>query len=291
MGSIILQIIFAGTTIGMIYALVALGFHLIYKGTGVINFAQGEFLLLGSMLMWFFWVNIGFNVFLAFLLTIVCSTLAAILVERVTFAPLRNQPHLTLIMVLLAVAALYTHGMLFAFGNNPLSVPSFLSKTSLSIFGAGVHSQAILVAVIFILSLFGVHFLFTRTMWGRSMVATMINKEGAKIIGVNVDLVSLYAFALSAAVSAAAGALIAPISGAYYARGFIWSVKGFTAAIVGGIETTIGVIVGGLLVGLIEMFLATVFSADLAEMFLFIMLIVTLWIKPAGLLGIREAKK
>lgn len=285
LGSTILQVIFAGVTVGMIYSLIALGFHLIYKGTGIVNFAQGEFALLGSMLMWFFWVKLGLNGFVSFGLTITGSILFAVMAERVMFAPLRKQPHLTLVMVLLAVATLYTQGMLFAFGHDPVSIPPFFGKGSLQVLGAGLSSQTLFVASVFIISLFMVQTLFTKTMWGRSMVATMINEEGAKLVGINVDLVSLYAFGLSAALSGAAGALVAPITGAYYAKGFVWCVKGFTAGMVGGIETTMGVVVGGLLVGLVEISIAVFASPELADISVFAVLIMILLIRPAGIMG------
>ena len=288
MGSTILQVVFAGVSVGMVYALIALGFHLIYKGTGVINFAQGEFALFGSMLMWFFWVRLGLNGFLSFVLTVSCATLTAVIAERVVFAPLRHQPHLALVMVLLGVSTLYTQGMLFAFGHDPLSVPLFSGKNSLVIFGAALSPQTLWVAGIFVISLFLVQVLFTKTMWGRCMVATMINEEGAKIIGINVNLVSLYAFGLSAALSGAAGALVAPITGAYYSKGFIYCIKGFTAGMVGGIETTTGVVVGGLLVGLIEIFIAVSASPELAEISVFAVLILILLIRPDGIIGIRR---
>lgn len=281
----VLQVLFAGVTVGMIYALIALGFHLIYKGTGVINFAQGEFALLGSMLMWFFWVHLKINGLIAFPLAVACGVLAAVLIERITYNPLRSHPHLNLVLVLLAVATIYTQGMLISFGHDPLSIPSFWGEKPLDIFGAYLNPQAVWVAGVFVVSLVLVQLLFTKTMWGRSMVATMINAQGARIIGINVDLVSFYVFALSAAIAAGAGAMIAPITGAYYSRGMIWTIKGFTAGIVGGMDRTVGVVVGGLLVGIIEISVAVLASNDLAEVFVFLILIVILLIRPSGILG------
>jgi hypothetical protein len=162
----------------MVYALIALGFHLIYKGTGVINFAQGEFALFGSMLMWFFWVKLGLNGFLSFMLTVSGTTLTAIIVERAVFAPLRHQPHLTLVMVLLGVATLYTQGMLFAFGHDPLTVPLFTGKT-LIILDAALSPQTLGLRV-FLLS----HFPWFRYSLPRQCGplhgATMINEEELK---------------------------------------------------------------------------------------------------------------
>lgn len=231
----IFQYLITGITIGSIYAMVAIGFNIIYNVTDIINFAQGEFVMLGGMIMVLFHVSLGVPVVFAFLITIIFVTLVGVIVDRFAIRPIRKPTVLTLIIATIAVSILLKGAAMFAWGKDPLDLPAFTGRTPIQLFGAVIQPQylwiiGLLVTIVVALTLF-----FEKTIIGKAMRACADNPNAASLVGINVKKMILLSFSLSAAIGAIAGIVITPISLMEYDRGAMLAIKGFSAVILGGL--------------------------------------------------------
>jgi branched-chain amino acid transport system permease protein len=280
----LIQFLLVGLTLGSIYALVAVGFVLIYNVTGILNFTQGEFCMLGAMLAVTF-VRLGINLVPASFLAVVAVVLVAVLLERAAISSARKATPLTLIFVTLGAAIVIRGVALLFFGTEPYTLPVFQNIRPLQLAGAAVtwaSLSALAVAIIVVLSVF---YLLERTMAGKALRACMINRLAAQLMGISPQLMSLLAFALSAAVGAVAGIIIAPITLAVYDMGLMLSLKGFIAATLGGLASAPGAIAGGLLLGVLEALGAGYIGSGYKDVAAFIVLLVVLFVRPEGLFG------
>ena len=287
----IFQYLITGITIGSIYAMVAIGFNIIYNVTDIINFAQGEFVMLGGMIMVLFHVSLGVPVVFAFLITIIFVTLVGVIVDRFAIRPIRKPTVLTLIIATIAVSILLKGAAMFAWGKDPLDLPAFTGRTPIQLFGAVIQPQylwiiGLLVTIVVALTLF-----FEKTIIGKAMRACADNPNAASLVGINVKKMILLSFSLSAAIGAIAGIVITPISLMEYDRGAMLAIKGFSAVILGGLGSFPGAIIGGLLIGIIESLGAGIISSGYKDAFALIVLFGVLFFKPSGLLGNIEISK
>ncbi len=287
----LLQFLISGLTSGAIYALIALGFTIIYNATEVINFAQGEFVMLGAMFMATFFGKWGWPLPLAFAAAVALTSLVGILVERLTIYPARRADTITLIIITIGVSILLKGVAMFVWGKDALAVPTFLGEHPIKIFQATVAPQSLLVLGLSILAVVVLEIFFRRSLYGKAMRACAANRLAAKLIGIRVDPLVLFAFALSAGISALAGAVIAPITFATYDMGTMLGLKGFSAAVLGGLTSSTGAVVGGFLLGIIEALAAGFLSSAYKDAVAFIILLLMLFIRPEGLLGAKETKK
>jgi len=288
LASQLLQYVITGLTVGSIYAMVALGFNIIYNVTEIINLAQGEFVMLGGLVMVFFHVTLGFSVFLAFPLTVILVTLVGILMDRLGIRPIRQPSVLTLIIATIAVSFIIKGTAMFIWGKNPYDLPAFSGRVPVQFFGAIIQPQYFWVIGFLILVVILLTFFFEKTIVGKAMRACADNPDAASLVGVNVGRMILISFALSAGIGAVAGITMTPISLMEYDRGAMLAVKGFGAGVLGGLGSFPGAILGGLILGTIESLGAGLIHSGYKDAFALIVLLAVLFFKPSGLLGNLE---
>ena len=287
----LVQYLFTGVTVGSIYAMVAVGFNIIYNVTDIINFAQGEFVMLGGLIMVFFTVTAGLPLPLAFVLTIVAVTAVGALMERFTINPLKNASVLTMIIVTIAVSILFKGIAMFVWGKDPYIFPPFSGSKPLFVFGAAIQTQTLWVLFLTAVMVVLMTIFFKKTRYGKAMLACADDPEAARLVGIKVNTMILISFALSAAIGAVAGAVITPISLMEYDRGALLALKGFGAAVLGGLGSFYGAVVAGVLLGIIESMCAGLVSSGYKDAVALILLLLVLYIRPSGLFGNVEASK
>lgn len=290
-GSTGLQWILSGLTVGSIYALVAMGFSIIYSSTRVINFAQGEFSMLGGMLMYSIYMRTGVPLALAFLISVLIVTLIGAGLERATIHPLRNQGVISVIIVTIGLSIFIRAAAKLIWGSEPVKIASFSGDNPIRFLGASVVPQSFWVFGLTLLAFVLVFLFFNRTMLGKGMRAAAANPDAASLMGISSSTSSLVAWTMAAALGAAAGIVVAPISFAYYNVGTMLGLKGFSSAILGGLGSAPGAVVGGLILGVLETIVAGVFPSGYKDAVAFLILILVLLIRPEGLLGRSEAVK
>jgi branched-chain amino acid transport system permease protein len=291
LASQLLQYLITGLTVGSIYAMVAIGFNIIYNVTEIINLAQGEFVMLGGLIMVFLHVAAGLPIFLAFPLTIIVVTLVGMLLDRLAIRPIRQPSVLTLIIATIAASIIIKGIAMFIWGKDPFDLPAFSGRSPIDFFGAVIQPQyfwviGFLIVTVVLLTLF-----FEKTIIGKAMSACADNPDAASLVGINVKQMILLSFSLSAAIGAVAGIILTPIALMDYNRGAMLAVKGFGAVVLGGLGSFPGAILGGLVLGTIESFGAGLIHSGYKDAFALIVLLAVLFIKPSGLLGSVEITK
>ncbi len=287
----LLQYLITGITIGSIYAMVALGFNIIYNVTEIINFAQGEFVMLGGLIMVSIGTALGLPFFLAFPLTVALVTVVGVLLDSGAIRPMKKPSVLTLIMATIAASIVIKGVAMFAWGKNPYDLPAFSGREPVHLFGAAIQPQSLWVMGFLILVVIALTLFFERTIWGKAMSACADNPTAARLVGIKVRRMVLLSFALSAAIGAVAGIVITPISLMEYDRGAMLAVKGFGAVVLGGLGSFPGAVLGGLILGLIESFGAGLISSAYKDAFALVLLLAVLFVKPSGILGSIEVTK
>jgi branched-chain amino acid transport system permease protein len=285
------QILLTGITNGAIYALIAIGFVVIYNVTGIINFAQGQFTMLGAMIVVSL-STMGMNILLASIITIIIVAIIGVLFYRLTLFPLRNNQNiLTTIMVTMGVGMVISGISLVIWGTNSRTLPPFTKGNSLSIFNASITPQALWIIGICIAVIIGMFILFDKTYFGISIRACMSNQRASKFMGIPTERMALIAFALSAGLGALAGIVMAPATFAQYNMGMMLGLKGFVAAVLGGLTGAPAAIVGGFTLGIIESLGAGYISSSYVDFIAFAALIIIMIFLPNGILGKNMQKK
>ncbi|HOV79520.1 MAG TPA: branched-chain amino acid ABC transporter permease [Bacillota bacterium] len=286
----ILQFFFSGLTLGSIYALIALALVTTYNITGILNMAQGEFVALGALTACSLSAA-GLPLAAAFILSILITTAAGGILERAAINPVRNASNITLIIITIGISITLRGLALLIWGTDPYSLPSFTRGGPLQVLGAAVNSQSIWIFGLLAVTVSGLFAFMERTYWGKAVRACVINRMAARLMGINPHILSFAAFAASGALGAAAGIFITPITLATYDMGFTLGLKGFVAAIIGGINNVGGAIIGGLLLGVLEIFGAGLISSGLKDAVALIVLIAVLLIRPEGIIGAVSGRK
>ena len=284
------QFTFSGVTLGAIYALVALGFTLIYNASHVINFAQGEFLMIGGMgtvvLM-----DAGVPIYFAIPLAIAMSGVAGVLLHRLAIAPAKNADVVTLIIITIG-ASIFLRGLAQVFwGKEYHALPNFSATESISLGGATLLTQSLWILGIAAVLVTALGLFFTRTALGKALLATSMNKDAASLMGIKTSAILMMAFGISAVIGAAAGVIVAPITLTSYDIGIMLGLKGFIAAAIGGLGSSTGAILGGLLLGLAEAYTAGYISSDYKDAVPFVIILAILFFLPNGLLGSRAVER
>ena len=287
----LLQYLITGITIGSVYAMVAAGFNIIYNVTEVINFAQGEFVMLGGLVAVFFQVKLGLHPVLTFAATLAVVCLVGILLDRLAIKPIKNPSVLTLIIATIACSMLIKGVAMAIWGKDPYALPGFSSSNSIEVLGAVIHPQALWSIVLLIIIVIVFTFFFEKTLLGKAMKACADNAEAASLVGINPKRLILISFALSAAIGALAGIGVTPMALMEYDRGAMLAVKGFAALILGGLGSFPGAILGGLILGVIESLGAGYISSGYKDAFALIVLLLLLFARPSGLLGNATVSK
>jgi branched-chain amino acid transport system permease protein len=285
-----LQLVFSGLTVGAVYALVALGFTLIYNASDVINFAQGDFVMIGGMGTVFL-AAAGLSLPVAALLAIIAAVVAGLLLHRLAIEPARGASPVTLIMITIG-ASIFIKGVAqLVFDKQFHSLPPFSGADPISIGGASFLPQSLWVIGGTLAILAALWLFLEKTLLGKALLATAANRLAALLVGINVTVVLALAFAVSAAIGAVAGILVTPITLTRYDVGTLFALKGFAAAMVGGMGHPVGAVVGGFLIGLMEAFGAGYVSSTYKDAVAFLMILVVLFAMPQGLFGRRSLER
>ncbi|NMF91319.1 branched-chain amino acid ABC transporter permease [Aromatoleum petrolei] len=280
----LLQFLFSGLTVGAMYALAAVGFSLIYSASGVINFAQGEFIMLGGMSAALL-VQAGVPLPLAITLAILVAVVAGLIVEKLAIEPAGNAEVVTLVIITIG-ASLTLRGLVEVFlGKGNHALPAFSGEEPIAILGATLMPQSLWVMGVTLVVVVALALFFGRTTLGKAVLATSCNKLAAQLVGVNTRFVLLLAFGLSAALGAVGGILVAPMTYTSYDAGIMMGLKGFVAAALGGLGSGVGAIVGGLLLGIVEAMTAGYISSAYKDAMPFVLILLILFFLPQGIFG------
>ena len=288
------QLAIDGIRGGSIYALIALGFVVIHSVTGIINFAQGEFVMLGAMLC----VTVyhsdlplppPLKLVLAVFLAVVGTTLIGGILERVAIYPARRAPIVALIIITIGATIAIRAMALIVWGTRPYFVPAFttleMGDRTLRFGPLIVKAQSFWIWGTVAVVLVALAFFFERTIMGKALRACAVNRRAAQLMGINPSRMSLLAFSLAAALGAIGGMVMAPATRPMYDMGLMLGLKGFVAAIMGGLVSSPGAVVGGLVLGVAENIGAGVTSAGYKDIIVFVILILILLFRPQGFMG------
>ena len=282
----LLQFLISGITVGAIYAAIALGFTLIYNASGVVNFAQGEFVVIGGMTAAAL-IGAGVPVWIAAPLAVMAGMLVGILLYRLAIRPAGQAPLVSLIIITIGASIFLRGAMQAVFDKQIHRYDGFSGDAPLRVGGATILPQSLWiiggsVAVFAFLAWF-----LNRTRAGRGIRATASNRMAAALVGINTGRAMNLSFALSAAIGALAGVLATPVTFTSYDVGVLMALKGFSATMLGGVGSPLGALAGGLLIGLIEALTAGYISSDYKDASAFIVILLVLFLRPQGLFGAR----
>ncbi|MEV7969109.1 branched-chain amino acid ABC transporter permease [Sphaerisporangium sp. NPDC088356] len=294
------QLIWNGLFVGSFYALVALGYSMVYGIMKLLNFAHGDIYMLGAFTGFAILGAVGGvspGMALPALLGVLVVTmgvtgLSGVVLERVAYRPLRNAPRLSLLITAVGASFALEYGMRAAAGADPQVYPLRLGGTSVEVLGARVTLQQIALIIVAVALMAGLNLLVTRTREGRAMRAIALDPRTSALMGINVNAVISRTFFLGSALAGAAGVM----AGAYYGKidflmGFLIGLKAFTSAVIGGIGNIPGTMLGGLLLGLLESFGTYWLGGEWRDVFAFGVLILFLSVRPTGLLGERVTER
>ncbi len=290
MSSALVQYLLSGLTVGSIYALVALGFTIIYNASHVINFAQGEFVMIGGMSAVSL-VALGVPLPVAIVLAIVAGVLVGVILEKIAVDSARGASVITLIIITIGASILLRGLASLVWDKNLHALPAFSGDQPISFLGASLTSQSLWVIGAGALLVLATAWFFNRTITGKAMLATSYNPLAASLVGIDTRRVLTVAFGLSAGLGATAGILTAPITLTSYDVGVLLGLKGFAAAVLGGLGSGVGAVVGGLSIGLIEALSSGYISSAYKDVVAFVVLLLVLFFLPGGLFGRASAER
>jgi len=285
MFDLILQFVLTGVTVGATYALVGLGFAIIYNASDVVNFAQGEFVMIGAMGTIAFSAGGGLPVWLAAILAVLMTMLVGMMLQRFAIAPARGASVVATIIITIG-ASIFLRGVaLLLWGKEISALPHFSGETPIHIGNATILPQNLWVMGGAALLVGAAHYFFNHTTQGKAILACSCNKTAAHLVGINVGMMMLAAYGLSALLGALAGILVTPITFTSYDAGIMLGLKGFSAAVLGGMGNPMGAVAGGLLLGLIESLSAGLISSGYKDAIGFVVVLLVLFFRPSGLFG------
>ena len=283
------QYIFSGVTMGSIYAIVAIGFNIIYNATGIINFSQGEFVMLGGMIAFSFCRIMP--IFPAVLLAVAITAVIGAVIEMTFIRWLRSPSVLRMIVITIGLSIIIREIALHVWDEQIRALPFFTGSevSSVEILGAHVSPQVFWVLGIAAFIVVALYIFFKFTVTGQSMRACADNRNAASLCGVNTRNVVTLAFVLSAGIGALAGSVISPLTQTHYGMGTPLAIKGFIVAILGGLGNSMAAVLAGLLLGLIEAFAVSLMPMAYTDVITIAILLLLLFFRPGGLFGNIEA--
>lgn len=281
----IATLLVAGLANGSLYALIALGLVLLYKTQDLINFAYGEIFMFGAFAAYIglFWLHLPY--WAAFLAAVASVAAFGAILERLAFRRLVNETHLTLAMVTVGLSFAMKGAARIPFGSDIYTLPPIFAAAPIRIGSVIIAPQALATIVIAVLITVGLFTFFAFSTLGKQMQATQQNAEGARLVGININRVMMTTWALSASLGAAAGVIAAPSVLLYPDMGVSFLLKGFAAAVLGGLESIPGAIIGGFTVGIIEMLVGGFITTEFQSVSPFFIIVIVLFIRPSGLFG------
>jgi branched-chain amino acid transport system permease protein len=294
-----LQQLINGVSLGAIYALIALGYTMVYGVLRLINFAHGDVYMLGAFAGYFLAnaLNLDANpsVLWAIAVTIGAMAICAgvgVLIERLAYRPVRHHSRLTALITAMGVSLLLEYGGQVVFGATPRFFPQMIRSETYAIGGLQITNQSLLIIVVAVVVMFGLEFIVHRTRIGKAMRATSYNLPVAKLMGINTDFVIAFTFAVGSALAAAGGVMVAlAIPRIDPLMGLMTGLKAFVAAVLGGIGNIPGAMLGGLIIGLMETWLSATAYSTYRDAVAFAVLILILLVRPAGIMGSAVTEK
>ncbi len=297
-----LQQLINGLTLGGVYAIIAIGYTMVYGILELINFAHGEVYMIGAYLGIIFLglftalgltaVSLPLALLLALLLSVAFSSAYGFAMEKVAYRPLRQAPRLSPFISAIGISIFLQNFVMLTQGTTDRVFPLRFPAAGLALSGLQVSYMQLAIIVISGLMMLGLHLFIQRTRMGKAMRATAQDKTMASLVGINVDTVISLTFVIGAGMAAVAGVMVAAYYGLVnYSIGYVAGIKAFTAAVMGGIGNIPGAMLGGILLGLIESLAAAYISPEYKDAYAFVMLIVILLIRPAGILGKVQEEK
>ena len=281
-----------GISLGSVYAIIALGYTMVYGIAKMLNFAHGDVIMIGGYMAFCSTSYLGWPVVPSVLFSIVVCTILGILIERLAYKPLREASSLAVLITAIGVSYFLQNAALLIWSSNPKAFPTMVSIPNLIIGDIQISSVAIVTIIACIIIMIVLTLFTTRTRLGKAMRAVSEDKGAAQLMGINVNATISMTFAIGSGLAAIAGVLLCsayptlmPTTGA------MPGIKAFTAAVFGGIGSIPGAMLGGILLGIIEIFAKAYISTQLSDAIVFAVLIIVLIVKPTGLLGKKMAEK
>ena len=287
-----LQQLVNGLILGSVYALLALGYTMVYGIIKLINFAHGDIYMIGAF-MGYYLINIlKFNFFLSLILAMIGTAILGVLIEFLAYRPLRNSTRIAALITAIGVSFLLEYGMIFFVGANTRSFPQVIKTVRFNLGPISISNIQLLILGISIFLMVALQFIVQKTKMGKAMRAVSVDSDAAQLMGINVNRTISFTFALGSALAGAAGVLIA----LYYnslepLMGMTPGIKSFVAAVLGGIGIIPGAALGGFVIGLLETFATALGLSDFRDAIVYAILIVILPIRPAGILGKNVKEK
>jgi branched-chain amino acid transport system permease protein len=284
--------IVTGLGLGSMYGLLALGFHITHAVSRTVNFAQGSTMMLGAVLCFTFWVTLAWPLAAAVLLALAACALWGVVVERVAVRPFVARHSNSWLIATVALGIVLDNVVLFTFGKDPRGMPQgMLTLDSIVIAGIRVQYLQALIPVIGLVLAVGLQLLFSTSRHGKALLAVVQNKDAARLMGIRVERVVEFAFALSGLLAGIAGILVAPLFTVSSTMGTLFGIKAFAVAILGGIESAWGVVFAGLIYGVAEALVTGLLGSTYTQVVTFALVILALALRPTGLFGHATLRK
>ncbi|UFS69959.1 branched-chain amino acid ABC transporter permease [Geomonas sp. RF6] len=287
----IAQFLISGLATGAIYALIGLSFSIIFNSTGIINFAQGEFVMLGGVLTIFCISTLQLPLILAVAAAICGTTVVGIVLERCAVRPLKNATPLSLILITIGASILIRGVTMLLWGKDTQALSAFSGNTPIDLAGATILPQHLWIFGVTVVVLVANRYFFYHTITGKAMRACSFNRRAANLVGISVQRMVLFSFVISAAVGSLAGVIIAPLTMTSYDVGIMLGLKGFCAAIMGGMGSGVATVLGGLILGILESLGAGLVSSGYKDAIAFFILLLILFVRPQGLFKKGETER
>lgn len=275
-----------GLQLGSVYALVALGYTMVYGIILLLNFAHGDIIMVGAYVSWIIMAQLGLSPVLAVLMSILACTLLGVLIDKVAYAPLRNAPRLSILITAIGVSYFLENGAQLIFGADAKVVPAYTDITTIQVGGLSLSFTAILTILVTAASTIVLNILVQKTKLGKAMRAVSEDMGAARLMGINVNTTISFTFAVGSALAGIGAVLYSmAYSQATPTMGMMLGTKAFVAAVLGGIGSIPGAVIGGLLVGFAEVAVSAVGLSVWKDAVVFLLLIIVLIVKPTGILG------
>lgn len=280
-----------GLGLGSMYGLLALGFYITYAVSSTVNFSQGSSMMLGAVLAYAFVVTWGWPTPLGVIAGLILCAVYGLAVERFAVRPFVRRGSNAWLMATVAVGIVADNLVLFTYGKEPRRFPSPLASTPVEIFGTGVYPLQLVIPAVGLALALALHLVGRRTTAGKALLAVVQNPDAARLMGINVGRAIAASFAISTVFAGIAGMLIAPLFNIQATMGTLFGIKAFAVAILGGIMSAWGVMIAGILFGITEALVTTLFGSVYTQIVMFALVILALAARPDGLFGRAAVKK
>ena len=284
-----IQLLVAALLLGSIYGLIALGYSLIYRASGIMNLSQGDLMCLGGFIGYTFYNTLDLPIWLVLILTMVCTFVIGCVLEMFVIRPIFKRKVSTSALILATVAISYIVQSieLVIWGGRPLTLKSFLKIKTLKLGGVIYQTESLLCIAVALACMLALHLFMTRTSFGIAMRAAAMDQDAASSCGINVNSTTRMTWALSVSIAGLAGVLVGPLYGVTTSLGTAMSAKGFASAVIGGYGDMYGAMIGGGVLAALETFSAGYISSSMKQMVAYLAVLIVLFVRPRGILNVE----